>query len=205
MFTFFRQQLHWGTSLTRAPAGNASWDVRWSRRSVSSSTASPQMEISCSTSPGYSGQKQSIWHSMFRYQCYDHSFSSTGTVRKIRSQWIFKNNPIELKPTISEFIVLALFLSTVLYKKKQKKPWKAYLFMSAPYRTDFETCCYYFYSKVTLHTDCCTALADHPTSYRSFVSILQKHQHKSVSILYTNLWYIVEVSSSSRVLVLKCY
>lgn len=46
---------------------------------------------------------------------------------------------------------------------------------------------YYFYSKVTLHTDCCTALADHPTSYRSFVSILQKHQHKSVSILYTNL------------------
>lgn len=35
------------------------------------------------------------------------------------------------------------------------------------------------FSKVTLHTDCCTALADHPTSYRSFVSILQKHQHKS--------------------------
>ncbi|XP_048768043.1 armadillo repeat-containing protein 2-like isoform X2 [Ostrea edulis] len=35
------------------------------------------------------------------------------------------------------------------------------------------------FSKVTLHTDCCTALADHPTSYKSFVNILQKHQHKS--------------------------
>lgn len=118
MFTFFRQQLHWGTSLTRAPAGNASWDVRWSRRSVSSSTASPQTETSCSTSPGYSGQKQSIWHSVFRYQCYDHSFSSS--VRKIRNQWIFKINPIELKPTIPEFIVLALLLSTVLWKKPIK-------------------------------------------------------------------------------------
>ncbi|XP_061176432.1 armadillo repeat-containing protein 2-like isoform X2 [Saccostrea echinata] len=35
------------------------------------------------------------------------------------------------------------------------------------------------FSKVTLHTDCCTALADYPTSYKSFVSVLQKHQHKS--------------------------
>lgn len=42
------------------------------------------------------------------------------TVRKIRNQWIFKINPIELKPTISEFIVLALLLTTVLWKKTIK-------------------------------------------------------------------------------------
>ncbi|KAK3097116.1 hypothetical protein FSP39_006506 [Pinctada imbricata] len=35
------------------------------------------------------------------------------------------------------------------------------------------------FSKVTLHTDCCMALADHPTSYKSFISVLSKHQHKA--------------------------
>lgn len=65
-----------------------------------------------------------VRNSLFDIQCFgtnvmiDHLFSST--VRKIRCEWIFKINPIELKPTISQFIVLALLLTTVLWKKPIK-------------------------------------------------------------------------------------
>jgi hypothetical protein len=38
-----------------------------------------------------------------------------------------------------------------------------------------------FYSKVTLHTDCCSALVTLPSSYKSFVHLLNRQQHKAVS------------------------
>ncbi|XP_033741539.1 armadillo repeat-containing protein 2-like isoform X2 [Pecten maximus] len=35
------------------------------------------------------------------------------------------------------------------------------------------------FSKITLHTDCCTVLADQPSSYKSFIHLLNKHLQKS--------------------------
>ena len=47
---------------------------------------------------------------------------------------------------------------------------------------------FFFLSKVTLHTDCCSVLADQAGCYTAFVHLLQRHLKKDVSIGLIHLY-----------------